>query len=178
MGMWPKLGKLEPPLGFLLKLLEKRFSPFTGMFSFEEDISLELELRMQWTQSETASCDAVGPIGLSHAYDQLNSWNFQLHRTLDYFLNLVSFVDTGLMWVSDVCNAKNPDDYNGVNLIYMGMGDSKASPKLENSPFLWGPLAIQLSCSGYHLWRKIPEVISLWLGALQASPAWVCTRAE
>ena len=48
--------------------------------------------------------------------------------------------------------------------VHLGMEDSRASPKLEDSPSPWGhlaPLTTWLSCSGCHLWRQILEVASL-----------------
>lgn len=59
----------------------------------------------------TASWNAVGNLGLSHACSQLI-------RVLSQPCFLV---DTALIWVSDVCNGKNPDSYNGVNSIHLGV---------------------------------------------------------
>lgn len=73
-------------------------------------------------------------------------------------------VDADLIWVSHVCNGKNPGSYNGANSIHLGMEASRASPELEDSPSPWGHLAslsTWLSCSGGHLWRQIFEVTSL-----------------
>lgn len=76
--------------------------------------------------------------------------NFQLLKSFDFFLNIAVLIETGLIWISDICNGKKPDYYNGVNLVHLGMESSRASPKLEDSPSPWGhlaPLATQLRLS-------------------------------
>lgn len=89
--MWPKMGKREPFLWFLPKLLKKRLSFYWHVCLWGRQ-SLELALKAQWTQSEIVACDAAGPLALSHAYNWLLTSGFSPVLLFWFMLVWVGFL--------------------------------------------------------------------------------------